>query len=123
MTLSLLRYQSTVDWHYKNIFFKSATFEVLTNEGVYSCLGEPEMPVERLDKGLNGPEVPRYCVPPAMIFQSRWSIPMGIMMSDFDVFFLQNQERTGLQISIELLQPEVSLSILSGLLHSLRDPG
>lgn len=46
-----------------------------------------------------------------------------VIISDFDESFLQNQERTGLRTPIVLLPPEVFLSTLSGLLHSLRDSG
>ncbi|KAJ5507473.1 kinase domain-containing protein [Penicillium freii] len=42
-----------------------------TDEKLYLHLGEPQkLPVKRLDNRVNGPEVPKYCVPPAMIFQS-----------------------------------------------------
>lgn len=80
----------------------------MTIEDLYCCLGEPlRLSVERLDKSANGPEVPRYCVPPAMIFQSSEEIvDAWVIISDFGEAFFQNEERKELHTPILLLPPE-----------------
>jgi hypothetical protein len=121
MTLSLLPMDSI--FALQEYLFKSANFEILTSEGLYSCLGDTRE--DATGETRQGSEWARS---PSILCPSCYDISVKVvdtqvMISDFDVFFLQNQERTGPRISIELLPPEVSLSILSGLLHSLRDSG
>lgn len=70
-----------------------------TLEKLYGQLAEPEeLPVERLNKAPNGPEVPLHCVPPAMIFVSSGDVAdPKIMMSDFgEAFFHSEEEHTTL---------------------------
>ncbi|PYI00006.1 kinase-like protein [Aspergillus ellipticus CBS 707.79] len=76
---------------------------------LYSYLEEPQkLPVERLDRIPIGPEVPRYCVPPAMIFRSSEEVlDAQVIISDFGEAFFQNQERKDLHTPILLLPPEI----------------
>lgn len=63
--------------------------------------------MERLERGPNGPEVPKYCVPPVMIFQSSEEIvDSRIIISDFGEAFFQAKEPTELHTPILLCPPE-----------------
>lgn len=83
--------------------------ESWSTEQFYYKLGEPlNLPVEPLDGTPNGPNVPEYCVPPAMIFQSSEEVvDARIIISDFGESFLQDEERHELNTPIMLLPPEV----------------
>ncbi|OOG00594.1 hypothetical protein ASPCADRAFT_347 [Aspergillus carbonarius ITEM 5010] len=96
------------DIHSNNILFRTPSLKWSTTEKLYHSLGEPlRLPVERLDKGPNGPEAPKYCVPPAMIFQSSEEVTDAqIVISDFGEAFFQNEERQDLHTPILLLPPE-----------------
>lgn len=62
----------------------------------------------QLDNRGNGSEVPKCCVPPAMIFQSSEDIALAqILISDFGESFFQNEERTELHTPILLTAPEI----------------
>ncbi|KAL2839594.1 kinase-like domain-containing protein [Aspergillus pseudoustus] len=98
------------DLHSNNILFRMPSIEQLSIDGLYSKLGAPQkLPVERLDKGSNGPGVPSYCVSPGMIFESSEDIiNPQILISDFgESFFKDTETRTGLHTPILLLPPEL----------------
>lgn len=66
------------------------------------------MPVKRLDDNPNGLEVPEYCTPPALIFQSSEEIvDSNIIISDFGEAFFQTEKRKELHSPILLLPPEI----------------
>jgi serine/threonine-protein kinase SRPK3 len=76
---------------------------------VYSRLGEPErLPVKRLDESEPGPGVPKYCIPPAMIFQPSEDVrDSRIIIADFGEAFFQSDERKTSHTPILLQPPEV----------------
>ncbi|KAK9237235.1 kinase-like protein [Lipomyces kononenkoae] len=97
------------DLHSNNILFRCPIFGGCTTEVLYGHLGEPRrLPVERLDKNPNGPGVPGYCIPPAMIFQSSEEmVNTQVIISDFGEAYLQDEQRNELRTPIMLLPPEV----------------
>ncbi|PWY94617.1 SR protein-specific kinase Dsk1 [Aspergillus sclerotioniger CBS 115572] len=97
------------DLHSNNILFRAPSLKWSTTEELYHSLGEPRrFPVERLDKRSNGPEAPKYCVPPAMIFQSSENVTDArVLISDFGEAFFENEERKDLCTPILILAPEL----------------
>ncbi|KZF25645.1 protein kinase [Xylona heveae TC161] len=98
------------DLHSNNILFISSNFSWCTTEELYRRVEEPQkLPVERLDGGLKGPEVPKYCVPPALMFQSSEEVvDSQVLISDFgEAFFQSEEERQHLHTPILLLPPEM----------------
>ncbi|KAL9623411.1 MAG: hypothetical protein Q9160_002304 [Pyrenula sp. 1 TL-2023] len=100
------------DLHSNNILFKSPLFDWCTTEELYRRLGEPtRLPVERLDKSPTGSEAPKYCVQPAMIFQSCEEVTDPcIIISDFGEAFFELGEHSDLRTPILLLPPESLLN-------------
>lgn len=97
-----------MDLHSNNILFKSS-FAWCGIDELYSRIGEPQrLPVERLDGNPNGLEVPEYCIPPALIFQSSEEIvDSQIIISDFGEAFFQTEKRKELHSPLLLLPPEI----------------
>ncbi|KAL4886050.1 kinase-like domain-containing protein [Aspergillus karnatakaensis] len=97
------------DLHSNNILFKASNLETLGVDEVYKHIGEPQrLPVTRLDKAPNGPEVPCYCAPPALMFTPAEDIQDAqIIISDFGESFFQNDtSRTELHTPVLMLPPE-----------------
>lgn len=97
------------DLHSNNILFESPSFTWCGVGEVYSRIGKPQrLPVERLDGTPSGPEVPEYCVPPALIFQSSEEIvDNNIIIADFGGAFFQDEKCKDLYTPILLTPPEV----------------
>ncbi|OBT61713.1 hypothetical protein VE03_09397 [Pseudogymnoascus sp. 23342-1-I1] len=94
--------------HSNDILFASPGFTWCGVDDLYSRIGSPQrLPVERLDGNPNGPEVPEYCVPPALIFQSSEDIvDAKIFISDFGEAFCQREKCMKLHTPILLTPPE-----------------
>jgi serine/threonine-protein kinase SRPK3 len=101
------------DLHSNNILFKLPGPDQWSEDDLYSRIGEPKkVPVKRLDNGVCGPEVPTYCVPPAMIFVSCEDVVQPhIIISDFGESFTTPDQKSEsdppqLKTPVTLLPPE-----------------
>ncbi|PYH92296.1 protein kinase [Aspergillus ellipticus CBS 707.79] len=96
------------DLHLNNILFASSSLDTMTIEELYQRVGVPQrLPVQRLDQAPNGPEVPQYSVPPAIIAKSSEHIlDARILISDFGESFTLNDKHEDLHTPILLLPPE-----------------